>query len=270
MRIRRMAAIGLVAMTGLALTACTTAASTPTTGPSGSVDASGPTGIAQVPGALALGSALTKIGATSYNFTIKQGGGLDGHGSVDPTAHNVQIELTGQQDGANVDIQALQVGTDLYAKFDGGALINGQLGLDPSKWFQLDQSKLTGADAKPFDATSGDALNVAGLMAGLGGVRQTDPTHLSGTVDLTKATGVNAPSNDDLKTGGDAAKTTPFTATLDDQGRITELNVNADGFDKSMSFDVTFSSFGAATPVTAPAAADVVPAPAAFYNLLNS
>ena len=257
MRTSRIAAIGLAIAAGLALTACTTTSKTPA-GPSAG------------PGNAALTAALGKIGSTSYNFDIKQRG-LGGGGSVDPVAHNASIQLIGPEQGTNVNIQALQIGIgNLFAKFDAGSVIDAQVGIDPTKWMLVDLNQLTGPNAKPFDATSGDVLDVAGLMAGVNTVQQTDSTHLTGTVDLTRATGVNVPTADDLTTAGTAAKTTPFTATLDGQGRLTELNIDASGFDKDLSFDIVFSAFGAASALTAPAAADFIPAPAGLYQLLNS
>ena len=84
----------------------------------------------------------------------------------------------------------------------------------------VDQTKLTGADSKPFDLTGPDALDVAGLLTSVTNVTATDPTHLTGTVDLTAATGINSPDSDALTKAGAAAKATPFTVTLDDQGRL--------------------------------------------------
>jgi hypothetical protein len=100
-------------------------------------------------------------------------------------------------------------------------------------------------------------------------VQATDATHVTGTVDLTKATGINMPAASDLSTAGAAAKTTPFTVVLDDQGRIVDLKIDADSFDKTLTTEIGFSDFGSARPVTAPAASDVVPAPASLYAVLN-
>lgn len=262
MNTRRMAVTGLAAAC-FALTACATSNATPTSGQS-SPALSSPA----LSGKDALISALATIGSTSYNVTITQGT-LNGTGAVDPVAKNATVDVKGLEQGTNVEIQALQFGADLYGKFDLGSAGDAQFGIDPTKWMKVDQSKLTGPNAKPFDLTSGDALDVAGLVAGLNSVQQTDATHLAGTVDLTKATGASAPSAGELTTAGAPAKTTPFTATLDGQGRLVELKVDADSFNKDLTFDIAFSAFGSATPISAPAASDIIPAPDAVYQIMN-
>ena len=55
-------------------------------------------------------------------------------------------------------------------------------------YYDPDQSKLTGPNSHPFDDASPDTLDIAGLVAGASNVQQPDATHLTGTVDLTKAT----------------------------------------------------------------------------------
>jgi len=257
-RNHRTALFGLATAAVLAVAGCTT---------SGGASSS-PSSTAPVDGHAALVAALAKIGSTSSDVTITQHG-LNGTGSFDPSAMTAQIELKGVEQGVNVDIQALQAGGQLYAKFDAGAAADAQLGIDQTKWMLVDQSKLTGPNAKPFDLSSPDTLDIAGMLAGVNAVQATDATHLSGTVDLSKATGINVPSASDLSTAGAAAKTTPFTVVLDDQGRIVDLKVDADGFDKSLTFEIGFADFGSARPVTAPAASDIVPAPAGLYTLLN-
>src|SRR5262249_10349875 len=127
--------------------------------------------------------------------------------------------------------------------------------------------KLTGKQAKPFDLSgSGDALDLAGFITKVANVKQTDATHLSGTIDLTAATGLSAPSADTLSKAGAPAKALPFTATLDHQGRITELKVTGSS-DLTAAFQL--SNFGSPTPVQTPPASDVIEAPDSIYQFFN-
>jgi hypothetical protein len=258
MNVCRTTAVGLVAMACISVTACTTPGTTPAGGSTNSTQSASND----------LRTALATIGTTSYHITVMQRG-LTGSGAVDPVAKNASIELKGLEQGTAVDIQALQIAGDLYAKFDAGAAIDAQAGIDPTKWMKVDQSRLIGPNATPFDTSSPDALDVAGLVTGLVDVRRTSATELTGTVDLTKATGVNAPTAAELASAGAAAATTPFVATLDAQGRLVELKIDADAFAKDLTFDIVFSAFGSAIALAAPAAADVVPAPDALYQLMN-
>ena len=99
---------------------------------------------------------------------------------------------------------------------------------------------------------------------------RTDSTHLTGTVDLTAATGVSAPDAGDLQSSGDAAKTVPFAAALDGQGRLVKLSINADAFNPNLSQSYSFSNYGSPTTIQAPPAAQVSPAPATMYSFLNN
>jgi hypothetical protein len=59
----------------------------------------------------------------------------------------------------------------------------------------------------------------------------------------------------------------PFTATLDGQGRLSELKIT--GANEAFNLDITFSNYGSPTPIAAPAVADVLPAPDLLYQALN-
>lgn len=255
------AGICLLAAASLALGACKSSSSTASGKPAGPAANLSPTE--------ALTAALGKLKGASYDVSLTdQSGSGKGTGSVNQSTNSATLEEKGTVDGQTLDIAATQIATNLWAKIDLGSL-NSQLGVDPTKWLLLDQSKLTAKNAKPFDLTGADAFGVTGMLTSVAGLKAIDATHLSGTVDLTKAAGVAAPSSDDLTKAGAAAATTPFTVTLDDQGRPTDVKIDADSFDKSLSQEITFSNFGAASPITAPAASDVVPAPDGIYQLFN-
>ena len=264
MKTRRIAAMGLgiFAAASLSLTACESTGTT-STGTSPSASAPAPTAAP----ADTLIAALGKLKSQGYDVKMTAAsGGLNGNASIDPTAGNASLEEKGSVQGVTIDISAVEIGTDLWAKIDLGAA-SSQLGIDPTKWMLVDQTKLTGADSKPFDLTGPDALAVAGLLTSVTNVTATDATHLSGTVDLTAATGISSPDSSDLSKAGDAAKTVPFTVTLDDQGRITDIKVTPSAAELAEEF--TFSNYGSPTAITAPPAANVIPAPAAIYSFFN-
>jgi len=139
---------------------------------------------------------------------------------------------------------------------------------------KVDESKITKKNNIPFDLSGGDdAINISGLMTSVSDVKYPNPSDtktITGTVDLTQSTGVGSPNPSDVQSAGPAAKTTPFTATLDDQGRLAELKINADGFDGNLTQDIRFVDYGAPAPITVPPASAVIPAPAAAYQFFNS
>jgi hypothetical protein len=259
---RRAAAIGLsvLAAGSMALSACS------------SKSADSATKVVTVSPQTELTNAISKLQGTGFNFTQTQGdptggSGVTGPGSYDQANMSATVTQKGSEDGINVELDATRVGSQLWLQLDAGA-INTQLKLPSGKWMLADPAKIDPGNA-PFDFSgSTDVLDIAGLMTSVSNVQQTDPTTLTGTVDLTVATGDNKPDPDDLKTAGAAAKTTPFTATVDAQGRLTELKTTSTV--KDMDLDFAFADYGSPSAVTAPAAADVVPAPPALYDFLNS
>jgi len=248
-------AMAALAVAGVAVSACGT--NTPT--PSGTSTA------ASVAPEVALVNAITALKGQGFNLKVNLGG-ISGTGSIDAKNNAGTVEVKGTESGVTADIAFTQIGSDLWAKVDLGSF-SGQLGVDPTKWLKLDASKLTSDGSRPFDLSgSSDAFDLAGLVKSVSNVKRTDATHLSGTVDLTAATGLSAPGSDTLDKAGAAAKAAPFTATLDSQGRLTELSVNGTG---ELAADFQFTDFGSPDPVQAPPASDVVPAPDAVYQIFN-
>jgi hypothetical protein len=247
--------VGAIAVASLALSACG----------SSSKSGTSPSGSPSVAPAAALTNSITALKGQAFDIKLNLAG-LDGTGSIDPQHNAGTIEAKGAQSGVSVDITFTEIGSDAWAKLDLGALTS-QLGIDPHKWMHLDLSKMTGKDAKPFDLSgSGDAFDLAGFITKVANVKQTDATHLSGTIDLTAATGVSAPDSDTLSKAGAAAKAVPFTATLDDKGRLTELKVTGSS---DLTADFQFTNFGSPTTVQAPPASDVVEAPDSIYQFFN-
>ncbi len=226
-----------------------------------------------------LATAVANLNGQGYNLSGTSGstaaggsGKLTASGSVDPTSRAATLDLQGTEGGTPIDVDFTQIGDKFWAKLDVGSF-QSQVGAGPDKWLEIDKSKLTSATAAPFDTSgSTDALDIAGLLTKVSDVTYpdpSDPTRVAGTVDLTAATGVTAPPASDLKDAGVAARRTPFTATVDGQGRLTDLTINADSYDGNLTNDFMFTDFGAPDAVTAPPAASVIPAPPATYAFFN-
>jgi hypothetical protein len=100
-------------------------------------------------------------------------------------------------------------------------------------------------------------------------VKTTDGKTYTGTIDLTKATGGIAPDADVLRNVGDKAKSVPFTAKLDDQGRLTDLKIDGGSIDPQLAFKVAVTGYGTATNATTPDASQVVEAPDSVLKILG-
>ena len=218
----------------------------------------------------ALTLALALVKGLNCDVTVTQPGQDSvANGSVNYGTQSATVTSKSRSGDSLVSIAATQVGPKLWVKIDLGSA-NGKLGLNSRKWYLVDQTKLTGHKKKIFDVANFDMLDIAGLMEGTGGVVRKDATHVTGTVDLTRSTGVSAPSDADLTRAGPGAAKVPFTATIDDQGRLVDLLIQADTIDRDLTNEYAFSNFGAPTPIAAPAAADVAPTPASVYTIFNS
>ncbi|WP_433200753.1 hypothetical protein ACQP00_29335 [Dactylosporangium sp. CS-047395] len=75
-----------------------------------------------------------------------------------------------------------------------------------------------------------------------------------------------------IKALGDAAKAVPFTAMVDEIGHLTQVSVSVPAYadNAASATTVTLAGFGQPVTATAPAAADVIEAPASLYDMLNS
>jgi hypothetical protein len=255
--IKRFAVVSLLA-TGLGLAACGTSSEP------GSATTTTP---AQVSPADALTNALATLKNTGYDATLT----LPTQGATSRTSVDYANKAATQTISVGIGNPSLyeaftQIGSDLWLKADFGPSAPN-LNIDKAKWYKFDASKFR---QNPYDLSGGEPaaptrplawpLGIAAAFANVANVTHTDATHLAGVVDLTKATG--------SETAGKSSKAdaaVPFTASLDGQGRLTELRINGTNFNLS----ITFAAYGSPTPVAPPAAADVLPAPDGLYQALS-
>jgi hypothetical protein len=267
-RTPRSAIVGIISVAVLGLTAagCGTSSNNSQggiTAPAASSPSPSP-----VDAKAALLASFTAVAKTSSSLSIKQGPAA-GTAKVDPAGKKIQLSVTAHQEGITAKIDVIYISPNYWAKVDLGQLADTQLKINPKKWTKLDPAKLH-ADALPIDTKGGvdtDILDLPQLFTGLGTVKQDDAKHYSGTVDLTKATGDSAPTSDDLKGLGSKASAVPFTATVDDQGRLTNLSIQTG--DPATEMEVTVSGYGAPQAINPPPASSVVTAPQGVYDILN-
>ncbi|GGM40673.1 hypothetical protein ACFFX1_17990 [Dactylosporangium sucinum] len=220
-----------------------------------------------VPPAEALRAAVQALDATSHNFELNAGTST-GSGRVDHAAKAATMEMRGQAEDLEISMAFTVIAPDVWVKADFGAELNELWGLKPGSWMRLDKTKLGASTTLPIDPSGTPDLGVTDLFKdGLADVRRTDATHFSGTVDITVTDSVLTPSDKVLEKAGDKAKQLPFTATVDDKGRLTSFVVDGASVDPDLAISLTFAGFGSVLPVSAPAGA--VPAPDALYQMLS-
>ncbi|HWG98770.1 MAG TPA: hypothetical protein VNV66_05490 [Pilimelia sp.] len=250
MRIRHAARVGAGALLALAMAAgCASkpddpaATTTPTT-------AANPTA--------ALAAAGAKVSEQSFRLT-----GTIGEakltGAVDPTAKVSQMTMDIPSGDAAGKIEMRAIGADIYVRmtFPDAPLP----GFDGKKWFHVDSSK---AGQGPWDKAAVDAVQLAKVLEGATDVQRTGPNEFKGTLDATKASATALQLDaDDLKGMGEKAKSIPFTARVDDQGRLVNYRIEmpAAGAEPAEPIDLTLSDFGTTVEVAKPPASEVTRAP---------
>jgi hypothetical protein len=222
---------------------------------------------AALPPQEALLAAVHTLDTTAHSFTINQGT-KSGTGRIDPGAKTASMGMSGKVENLTVSVAYTVIAPEFWVKADFGKELNQLWGLDPATWMLFDRSKLDAAATLPVDQAGGPRLGVTELFSsGLGDVKRTDATHFTGTVDVTAADTILAPPADVLKKAGARARSIPFTATTDGQGRLTAFTIDGGPIDPELAMQLTFTGFGAIQPVTAPTPAS--PAPASAYDLFN-
>jgi len=268
---RRVAPVGLsvLAAAGLAIAGCTAGSTTSTT-PSASPSTAA-TGTGQAAPKDALLASIEPLTKTSYKYTLSAGG-LTGQGANDPASKKATLALTGtaanaQQQGGSITINVVAIGTDVWMKLDFGSA-NSTLKISTDKWFHIDATKLGANPTLPVDPNGG--ANAAALLKNAVDVKRADATHFSGTVDLSNGTVSTPLGQPDVDRLGAKAKAVPFSATLDSQGRLSELKLDFAAVDPQIpAVQSTYSDYGTAVSVTMPDPAQVTEAPDSLYQIFK-
>ncbi|WP_433390017.1 hypothetical protein [Micromonospora sp. KLBMP9576] len=284
MTVRRLSA-GLVAAAlftpGLA--ACN-ADGTPTAGSSASpsVSASG-TPAASGSAAPAAGDAKQALLASTreisngnFRFTMS-GVGSTAEGRVHEPTQSAEIRATigKPTDDLFMKLDVVHYKPDSWVKLELGGTtaksVPGVQKLNLGKYQHLDQTRIKGNRNLGFDFEKVDPAGSEVLTQGITEVRQTGEGAYAGTIDVSKAAEAGSLDPTIITALGAQAKSVPFTAKLDPQGRLSEmvLQIPAVAQAKAQEIRITYSDYGTATAAQKPTADQVVEAPAELYNLFN-
>jgi hypothetical protein len=259
----------VVVAAGLAIAGCTAGSTTSTTASASPSTAA--TGAGQSAPKDALLASIEPLTKTSYKYTLSAGG-LTGQGANDPVNKKATLALTGtaataQQQGGSITINVVAIGTDVWMKLDFGSA-NSTLKISTDKWFHIDATKLGANPSLPVDPNGG--ANTAALLKNAVDVKRADGTHFSGTVDLSNGTVSTPLGQPDIDRLGAKAKAVPFSATLDSQGRLSELKLDFPAVDPQIpAVQSTYSDYGTTVSVTKPDPAQVSEAPDSLYQIFK-
>ena len=258
MRTPRLAGLGLatLATAAVALAGCengtTPAGSAPTpTGTASSAAAADPAAVS------ALSKATALLGTTSFKVTATSGQGFKLTAAVDPPSGNGTAEVTAGGANAEVGVKTLLAGQDLYLQVPGVT--------KAGTWTHVDVSRLPAGANVGLRPGQVDPVGTAALLGSSTDVHSTGNSY-AGTLDLTKATGLTGLSQ--VTVGGNTAVSmVPFTAAVDEQGRLTQMTISPPQTDP---IEVLYSDYGVPVSVTKPGPAEITEAPDSFYSTLNT
>lgn len=201
-----------------------------------------------------LTAAAQKLNDDTVTVTLESAA-LRSTGNLDPRGDKagVTFRLGG---GSSIDLRA--VGEDAWVR------ATGVPGIDPGKWLHVAGERLAGTSFDPLP--EGDAAGASRYLERMADVTSTGDGTYRGTLDLTKAA-ASGVSVDVLGGKGDAV---PFTATVDDQGRLSSLTIDLTAVDPALgTVKTTYSGFGEPVTVTPPPANEVTEAPESLTRILG-
>ena len=254
--------LGLMAATTLAVAGCTDGDTTPGSTPS-APSASASSSAADPAATSALSSAAAALATTSFKITMTSGTALSLTGLMDaPNGVGTgTLELKGQNTA--VQVKTLLVDQDLYVQVPGVTRAD--------TWTHIDVERLPEGANVGLRPGQIDPANTQRLLAATTDVQQVDARSYRGTLDLTKVAGVTGVDKATVETWGAEARSVPFTAGLDEQGRLSALTnqLPAVAGQQAQPLEVLYNDYGTTVTATRPAADKVIEAPENLYTTLG-
>jgi hypothetical protein len=266
MRTPRLAGLGLATMAtaALAIAGCESTTATPSPGGSAPVNSVSSAAAADPAAVSALADATAKLGTTPFKMTATAGPGFKLTGAIDQTQGVATADMVASGTNAELTVKTLLAGQDLYVQIPGVT--------KASTWTHVDVSRLPEGANLGLRPGQIDPVNTAKLLSSTTDVAPgAEPNSYAGTVDLTKAVGLAGVDQVTIDSYGTQAQKVPFTAGLDDQGRLSVLTINlpATNGAQAAPLEVLYSDYGTPVTVTKPSGAQVTEAPNNFYTSLG-
>jgi hypothetical protein len=248
-RLDRLYALGLLAMLTLTVTAC-----------GGDSGGDGTAGAADP--ALQLASSVEAFAEQSFKFEIAMGDLLSATGSFDGAAHAGEMAMALNAGGLPMDMQVIVTGADLWVNVGEMAAMAGA----ETPWMHVDLSEADHEGFLGIGQGATDFASAAEMLRATTGVDQVDDRTFEGEIDLTRASSTMI---DEKRLGN--VPSLPFTATLDEQGRLTKLVVDLRDTGQAPAdyLEIRYFDFGTPVEITPPPEEEVSTMPAVFYQLFK-
>ncbi|RLP92349.1 hypothetical protein [Micromonospora sp. CV4] len=194
-------------------------------------------------------------------------------GVVDPAAKGMDLTaaVKDPEHGFTTRMSFLVVQEQLWmkVKFTGTEGLTGLPKL-PSRWMELDRTKLTDAESAPtYEGV--DVGNAGPIIEAATSVQEKADHTYTGVVDLTKGEASKAVGEAEVAALGEAARQVPFTAVVGPDGNLASLTVDvpAAGKAKAWTYVVKYVDYGSAPKLAAPTGNAAQQAPKVAYEMLN-
>ncbi|WP_243709641.1 hypothetical protein [Micromonospora sp. 15K316] len=220
----------------------------------------------------ALVASTKELEKGNFTFTLA-GDGVTGEGLVHKPSNSAQMTMKiDDGSGSTMGLDMVYIESESWVKVDLGELadmIPGAAAMK-DKYQHLDKSKIQDG-ALSLDLTKPDPGDSATMIKAITEVQKTGEGAYSGKLDASGVTDSDALDQDLIKALGAQAKSLPFTAKLDAQGRLSELvlSIPAAGETKAHEIKVAYADYGTATAAEKPAADKVVEASEQTYEMLK-
>jgi hypothetical protein len=278
----KFASLVLATVLGVALAGC------------GSTDGGTPTAKPPADPKAALAASAAGLQAGDYAFTAESPKGKS-NGVVHLPSKSANLVMLLDEEGAQGSMAFRFVDAERYVKFDvdtsamtadldkidtsdreAAEMVKGLRDLvdmlSGKKWQHVDVSKINEPDEFSLDERNGDLTGASELLTGVV-TAQGDARTITGTLDATKPDLANSPwDTADMTAMGAAAKSLPYTATLDDQGRLTKLALDApkSGETPAGTWTLEIKGYGTQAAQAKPAGGETEKMSAQGYEMLNS
>ncbi|MEU5938344.1 hypothetical protein ABZ807_04000 [Micromonospora sp. NPDC047548] len=242
--------------------------------PAASGSAIAPSGNADAKQALL--NSTNEIRNGNFRFTMS-GAGSSAQGQVHEPSQSAEMRvLIGDASSdLSMKLDLIHAKPDSWVKLELGGKSAGSIPgvqkLNLGRYQHLDQTRIKGNKALGFDFDKIDPAGSEVLTQGITEVRQTGEGAYAGTLDVSKAAEAGSVDQSVITALGQQARSVPFTAKLDPQGRLSELviRIPAAGQNAAQDIKVTYTDYGTATAAQKPPAGQVVEAPQEFYHLFD-
>lgn len=248
MKTRRLAigGISLFAAISLGIAGCGSGSGSSTTGGNDK----GSTTITQLTPQERLAEAAQHINKETAKIKLESSA-LTADGLMDPANKKMSMTVKMSVVGQSMDMQMIVLDKDVYVKMAG---LPGM----GDKWMHIDGSAVKSGSTLDELFPDGDPGGVRRMLDGMVDVQPDGERGFKGTIDLTKS----PTANETIKAMGDKAKV-PFTARLDEQGRLVELTIDMTPVEpEAGKMTVSYSDFGVPVTIEKPAASEIIEAPA--------